>query len=379
MPSDSSHVLVIGAGPAGLASSRELLTRGVDHVVLERGERVGNTWANLYDSLVLHTGKHLSALPGMSFDRATPLFPSRLDFLRYLAAYATSFRLPVETGASVEAIERLGDEWCVRTADGRERRARAVIVATGIVANPYLAPFPGVERYRGRLLHSVEYRRPQPFQRQRVLVVGAGNSAGEIAAELAAHGASVTIAVRSGARVVPRTLLGVPVQYLAHVLSLLPRDAQRTLAGATARVSQLVRGRAVLPPPRPGRCSDIPLIGFHLVDALRAGRIRMARGIAGFTPHGVRFDDGGEAEFEHVIMATGYRPALAPLGANVQLDPCGFALRRDRVASATAPDLYFVGQNYDLRGALRNIAQDARLAAHRIARGRAAGAGSTAG
>jgi hypothetical protein len=163
------------------------------------------------------------------------------------------------------------------------------------------------------------------------------------------------------------------------VLSLLPRDAQRTIAGATARVSQLVRGPAVLPPPRPGRCSDIPLIGFHLVDALRAGRIRMARGIAGFTPHGVRFDDGREAEFEHVIMATGYRPALAPLGGNVQVDPCGFALRRDRVASATAPDLYFVGQNYDLRGALRNIAQDARLAASRIARGRAARGGSTAG
>src|SRR5687767_15397198 len=123
MPSDSSHAIVIGAGPAGLASSRALLTHGVDHVVLERGERVGNTWANLYDSLVLHTGKHLSALPGMSFDRATPLFPSRLDFLRYLAAYATSLRLPA--GARPWARAELSPAAPVRGDPASRRRAPA--------------------------------------------------------------------------------------------------------------------------------------------------------------------------------------------------------------------------------------------------------------
>jgi putative flavoprotein involved in K+ transport len=75
------YAVVIGAGPAGLATSRELGRRGIDHVVLERGEALGHTWAHLYDSLVLHTGKHLSSLPGLPFPRTTRLFPSRHDFL----------------------------------------------------------------------------------------------------------------------------------------------------------------------------------------------------------------------------------------------------------------------------------------------------------
>ena len=366
---DSYDAIVIGGGPAGLATSRELRRRGVDHLVLERGDRIGYTWSNLYESLVLHTGKHMSSLPGLPFARGTPLFPSRLDFLNYLDAYVRAFELPVETGAAVETIERRDRGWQVRTADGRVLRTRAVTVATGIVSNPAIPAIPGAEGYRGQLLHSAAYRRAQPFTGQRVLVVGAGNSAGEIAAELAASGARATVAVRSGANVVPRDLLGVPIQYFANLIAVLPRDAQRAIAGAMTRVSQRVRGPSVLPARVGDRCSDVPLIGFHLVDAVKAGTVRLAGAIAAFTAGGVHFSDGRTEDFDSVIMATGYRPALALLGSHARLDACGFALRRDRVTSATEPDLYFVGHNYDLRGALRNIALDGPLAARRIASG----------
>src|SRR5262245_41033658 len=96
--------VIIGAGPAGLATSHELRVRGIDHVVLERGGTVGFTWASLYDGLVLHTGKHFSALPGMRFPRATPVFPSRKDFFDYLRRFASTFRLPVRTGVTVRAV-----------------------------------------------------------------------------------------------------------------------------------------------------------------------------------------------------------------------------------------------------------------------------------
>jgi hypothetical protein len=355
------HAVVIGAGPAGLATSRELGRQGIDHVVLERGQAPGHTWANLYDSLVLHTGKHLSSLPGLPFPRTTRLFPSRHDFLQYLHEYARRFDLPIRTNADVERVARADGQWIVRTKSGAEVRAPVVVMSTGIVANPFTASIPGREQFSGRILHSVDYRRPDAHVGRRVLVVGAGNSAGEIAAELAAAGALVTVAVRSGARVVPRELFGVPIQYLSVAISGLPRRVQQSIAAAMARASEVARGPAVLPPPARARCSDVPLIGFNLVDAIRAGAIRLKRGVTGFTPAGVRFDDATDESFDDVILATGYRAAVGMLGSLIRIDRCGFAMRTGRVTSADQANLFFVGHNYDIRGGLRNIAQDARL------------------
>src|SRR5262245_62006232 len=243
------QAVVIGAGPAGLATSRELGRQGIDHVVLERGDALGHTWANLYESLVLHTGKHLSSLPGLPFSRTTRLFPSRRDFLHYLEEYARQFHLPIRTGADVDPLTRVDGRWRVRTTAGAELTSTVVVIATGIVSNPFTASIPGREQFAGRVFHSVEYQRPDAHVGRRVLVVGAGNSAGEIAAELAAAGAHVSIAVRSGARVVPRDVFGVPIQYLAVGISRLPRPVQRSIAGAIARASELARGPAVLSPP----------------------------------------------------------------------------------------------------------------------------------
>jgi NAD(P)-dependent dehydrogenase (short-subunit alcohol dehydrogenase family) len=364
------EALVIGAGPAGLATSQQLAQRGVNHVVLERGPRAGHTWASLYDGLVLHTGKHLSALPGMPFPPTTPLFPSRDDFLRYLTRYADAFRIPLETGANVVAVERTGEQWTVRTSARREFRARAIVVATGILSNPRRAAMLHADRFDGPMIHSVEYRRPAGSEGQRVLVVGAGNSAGEIAVELARAGAIVTVAVRSGARVVPLRLLGIPIQYIAAPLSRLPRKAQSVIAEVIATAAERIRGAAVLPRPADSNCAGVPLIGFHLVDAVRAGSIALKPGVAEFTRHGARFVDGSESAFDRVILATGYTAALGVLGNLVRTDECGFAARRDRVVSVDQPDLYYVGHNYDVRGGLRNIALDARRVGRIVRRAR---------
>jgi cation diffusion facilitator CzcD-associated flavoprotein CzcO len=239
-------------------------------------------------------------------------------------------------------------------------------MATGIVSNPHVPEIPGRERFGGRIIHSVEYRRPDAFKGQRVLVVGVGNSAGEISVELADAGAHVTVAIRSGARVVPRQLLGIPIQYFAVALSPLPRSTFRRVTTLTGKIAGLARGPAVLPQPIDTICSNIPLIGFHLADAVRSGRIRLNGGVAEFTPAAVRFSDGSQEEFDHVILATGYRAAVGMLGDLVRLDDCGFAARRGRVVSLDQPGLYFVGHNYDPRGGLRNIAQDAKIVARLI-------------
>lgn len=364
-------VVVVGGGPAGLATSAELRRRRIDHVVLERGDAAGHTWMHLYDSLTLHTGKHLSTLPGMSFDRSVPIFPSRGDFVAYLHRYVEVLELPLETGRTVTAIEQNGAEWIARTETG-DIAAQAIVVATGIVSAPRLPEIPGRERYRGRVIHSVDYRRPAGFQGRRVLVVGVGNSGAEIGSELAHAGAHVTMAVRSGANVVPLRLAGVPIQYVAFALRGLPVGMRRSIATGVGKLTELRRGKPVLPKPSYGPLDAVPLIGFHLVDAIRAGRVRVRSGIAEFTESGVRFSDGVEEPFDDVIFATGFTAALAPLGGRVRTDAKGFALRTDRVTSADQPHLYFVGHNYDATGGLYNIRRDAVYAAERIAAARRA-------
>ena len=197
------EALVIGAGPAGLATSRDLGRAGVDaHLVVERGSEVGQTWAHLYDSLVLHTTRRLSALPGLALPPGTPRFPRRLDYVGYLGKYARAFAVPLRLGTDIIGLRRHSNMWRARTAAGAELSARAVVVATGIASRPYVPDLPGRERFGGRVIHSAEYRRPGPFRGQRVLVVGAGNSAADISVELAHAGIGVTLAVRSGATVI---------------------------------------------------------------------------------------------------------------------------------------------------------------------------------
>lgn len=359
--------VVVGAGPAGLATSRELHRRGIEHVVLERGDGPGHTWAHQYDSLVLHTTKRLSSLPGLPFPSSTPTFPSRLQLLDYLEHYAASFRLPVQADTTVsEVTSANGPGWIVQTSRG-ELRARTLVVATGIASNPHVPRFEGLDSFGGTVLHSHAYRRPDVFAGRRVLVVGAGNSAGEIAAELAASGVPVTIAVRSGANVIPREILGIPCQYLGLAIGSLPRWLWSPALKTVDRAVSLVRGPSLVPPATGGGCTTVPLIGSHLPDAIRSGRLKLKGGIGRFASDEVNFADGSRAGFDVVLLATGYRPATGFLGGLVTMDECSLPCRRRTVASAEHGALYFVGFTPGVRGTLYNIRHEARLAAAEIA------------
>ena len=359
-------VVVVGGGPAGLATSQQLRAHRVAHRVLERGDTVGHSWANLYDSLTLHTGKHMSSLPDLPFPRSAPLFVPRREFWEYLRRYASTFELPIETGREVQHITRGDDGWTLATTRG-PLHAEVVVVATGIVTNPRAPRLPRQERFAGRITHSVTYQRPDPYTGRRVLVVGVGNSGAEIASEIAHAGGKVTIAVRSGANVVPLTLAGLPIQYVAYWVRKLPRHVQEAAVGLVRLITELRRGKPVLPRPAYSPLDAIPVIGFHLVDAIAQGLIDVRSGIAELTADGARFTDGTIGAFDDIILATGFTAALGPLGRLVEVDPKGFARRRDRVVSLDQSRLYVVGHNYDATGGLYNISRDARLAARLIA------------
>ena len=365
-PGKLLDALVVGAGPAGLAASRALQRRGISHRVLERGDQAAAVWANLYDSLTLHTGRHMSSLPERRFASGTPMFVPRRDFVRYLQDYAAAFGLPVDVNVDVRSMHPNGNSWVAETSRGL-LSSRTVVLATGIVSNPRWPKLEGMAEYAGRLLHSSDYKRPQAFAGQRVLVVGVGNSGGEIGSELARSGSTVTVAVRSGANVVPLEIGGIPIQYLSFWLRKLPRGAQQWVSERVRLMSERKHGPPVLPRPAHSALDAIPLIGFNLVNAIRDGSIAVRPALERLTVAGARFADEREEPFDAIILATGFNAAVQPLGDLVQLDAQGFARRRDRVVSNDQPGLFLIGHNYDSGGGISNIRWDAPRVAARVA------------
>lgn len=168
-------MLIVGGGPAGLATAASLRARSISYRLLERGPTVGHAWRHVYDSLTLHTGRHMSFLPGLRFPPGTPLFPTRDQFWDYLSQYARHHDLLVENGRTVSRLTRVEGRW-LADADGEVIAARWLVMATGVMSNPRVADVPGRARFHGKVIHSIEYRRPASLEGQRVLVVGVGNS-----------------------------------------------------------------------------------------------------------------------------------------------------------------------------------------------------------
>lgn len=352
-------VVIVGAGPAGLAAGACLGQRGVRATILEASDAPGTTWRKLYDRLHLHTVKPLSQLPGLPMPASYPRYPSRQQVADYLSAYAKHFHLDIQCNTPVTKATPTPEGWQITTPQG-QRQAEVLISATGIFSNPFLASYPGMSEFGGKMLPAWQYHNPTPFAGQRVLVMGAGNSGAEIAVDLAEHAVATTIAIRAGVNVVPRDLLGVPIQRWAFLIAAMPPSVNRVIAPIMLRRSAARQAKAGVPKAAGGLFEKpgIPVIGLDLLQLSQAGKISVAGAIERFTTTGVRFADGHEAAFDTVIIATGYRPALSYLADTLPLDANGRP-NVDGVRSLDVPNLYFVGMNYNIRGTLYNIAHEA--------------------
>lgn len=209
-------VVVIGAGQAGLASGWYLKQQGLNFMLLDEQRGPGGNWHNYYDSLKLFSPAAYSALPGMPFPGTPGHYPGRDEVVRYLEQYADRFQLPVRQGVRVTRVMGLEQGFQITTACGEYCQARAVIVASGAFSRPYLPDIPGREDFNGTQLHSADYRHGAPFRGQRVVVIGAANSAVQIAHDLAAV-AEVTLATRDAIRFAPPTDTGGRFSHLVEM------------------------------------------------------------------------------------------------------------------------------------------------------------------
>ena len=364
------EALIVGAGPAGLATAAALKQAGIEAAVLERAGDVGAAWRGHYDRLHLHTDRDHSGLPGLPMPRDFPRYPARDQVIAYLEGYAAHFGIRPAFHTTVNAIAPADGGWRVETDRGAET-ARAVILATGQADRPNRPEIPGAERFAGPVLHSRDYRNPAPFTGRRVLVVGFGNSAAEIALDLAEAGVSCALSVRTPVQVLPRELLGRPILAWSTLSQFLPYRAADALSRpilrlATGPLAPLGLRRAAKGPLAMIREDRrIPMIDVGTLAAIRAGRIAVRPGLDRLESGYAVFTDGRREPFDAVILGTGFRPGLADLLGAVPgvLDATGYPLACG--APTARRGLFFVGPIPSPLGQLRRIGLEARrVAAH---------------
>jgi len=364
--------VVIGAGPAGLAVAATLAQAGLPCVVLERAASVGASWQGRYDSLRLHTVRWLSGLPGAPIPRRYGRWVARDDLVAYLRGYAQQFGVRPQFGVDVHRIERAGPGWRVQTSDG-DRDASTVVVGTGYSRVPRLPDWPGRGTFTGAFLHSADYREPSPYQGRHVLVVGAGNSATEIAVDLTRVARRVDLAVRTPPNIVRRDTLGVPSQLLGVALKHTPERVMNPLTAAMRRVSVPDLSPYGLPRPAADgftqflRTRTVPILDHGFVDAVRAGRIRIVANVDQLDADSVRLVDGFTLTPDAVICATGYHTGLEPIVGHLGvLDERGLPRVHGPATLPDLPGLHFVGITVELSGLLREIGREARAVGRAI-------------
>ncbi|MET9067789.1 ArsO family NAD(P)H-dependent flavin-containing monooxygenase [Streptosporangium sandarakinum] len=313
-------VIVIGGGQAGLAAGYHLSRAGADFVILDAQPRPGGAWRHAWPSLRLFSPAQYSSLPGRMMPApAAGGHPDAAHVVAYLTDYEQRYRLPVIRPVRVRAVRRSGASLQVET-DAGIWRARIVISATGTWWRPYVPYHPGIGDFGGEQLHTAGYRGPESFRGKRVLVVGGGNSAAQILAELS-QVAQTTWATLRPPRLLPDEVDG------RALFELATRRHRAALAGQDAASI--------------GDLGDIVAVA-SVRQARDRGMLKAEPMFSRITSDGVAWADGSTAACDVIVWCTGFRPALGHL-APLRLRGPGGAIGTDGTRALAEPRLHLLG------------------------------------
>jgi Flavin-binding monooxygenase-like len=379
--SGDRRICVIGAGPCGLTALKNLLQAGCrDIVCYEESSGIGGNWAFTDDPrrVSVHAcSRTLSSRRMSSFDdfpmpNDYPDFPSHRQLLAYFTDYAKAFQAEphIRLGAHVERCALGSDgRWTVRvTADGETRAESfdSLLVCSGHHRQAFVPAYPGT--FTGTIVHSSAYKRPDPFRGQRVLVVGAGNSAADIAVDVARLASRAALSMREATWFMPNRMLGQPIDVVyAFWSSKLPRPLLQSAVKLWLRLA-IGRWEAYgLQAPTGAPLEQHPTVNSSVLGALRHGRLVARRGIERYDGDIVRFTDGTQEAFDAIIMATGFRAGFPFLSERVaDWDMARTPPLYLKMMPATIPSLFFIGLFQPIGCIWRLADYQARIAALQI-------------
>ncbi len=368
---ETVNTVIVGASAAGLACAAHLEKRGIDYKLIEKHNHVANAWRNHYERLNLHTNRSASSLPFVKFNKQIAKYPSRLEVIAYLENYCKTLGIEPSFNTTVKKIYKSDKNWITET-DQAIIESKNVIICTGNTNIPKKYSKPGLDDFPGRTMHSSEYKNGIEFKGKKVLVIGFGNSACEIAVCLHEHGAKTSVSVRSPVNVIPRDILGIPVLQIGTLQSKLsPALADKMnqpliqlLIGDIEKygLQKLPYG----PTEQIVKHQKIPVLDIGIIKRIKQGHIGIRGDISNIKKETIQFENGTEEQFDAIIIATGYENGINRI---LDLDAAREADLKLKVGNRNhfgKDEIFFCGYYVAPTGMLREINLESGLIAAEI-------------
>ncbi|KAE8685206.1 putative indole-3-pyruvate monooxygenase YUCCA10 [Hibiscus syriacus] len=367
-------VIIVGAGPSGLATAACLNHYSIPYVIIEREDCFASLWKkSTYDRLHLHLDKQFCELPHMSLLDTYPRFISKNQFISYLDDYVSRFKISPLYRRAVESAEfnEATGKWTVKarnfgSGEVEEFLGRFLVVASGETSNPFTPKIEGLDAFPGYILHSTQFRNGKAFENLKVLVVGSGNSGMEIALELANHGAETSLVVRSPVHILSKDMIHWGLILLKYI-------SVNMVDTLMVMLSKLVYGDLTKygirrPEEGPFLMKDAygkyPVIDVGTYKKIKSGEIQVLPGISSIRGNEVVFENGKMHPFDTIVFCTGFKRST-----NVWLKGDDYLLNDDGIPKPSIPNhwkgrngLYCVGLSrrglYGAAGDAEKIADD---------------------
>ena len=361
----TTDVIIIGASVAGLACAACLKQQSIQYIIIEKEDAIAKPWRNHYERLHLHTPKSLSNLPHKKFDKHVSTYPSRIDVLNYLEDYRSTFNInPVFNTEALSIIKE--NAYWITTTNHKVYQSKFLIMATGAFGKPKAIAIKGMLSFTGKILHSYQYKSGKDFTNQKVLVVGFGNSACEIAMDLFEQGAQPSMSVRSAVNVIPKDLFGVPILKISLLLmSKLPIKLADAIVNTLIRLKFGDLTKLGLKKKPYGvfeqikKEQTVPLLDIGTIQHIRKGHVKIYNDIDHIENNTVYFVDGSHENFDAIIAAIGFYRDYANF---LHVDASRFDDLKNNISQQKyfgKDDLYFCGYWIAPTGQIREIGLNA--------------------
>jgi cation diffusion facilitator CzcD-associated flavoprotein CzcO len=316
------RICVIGAGPSGITAVKNLVDEGLEVVCYDRNDRVGGNWiyseepshSSVFETTHIISSKTLSQYEDYTWedhDPATPDYPSHQQLASYFQGYASHFGLEpyIRFETEVDKVERTSEgEWQVSISDHAGSRNEVftdLIVCNGHHWNPRMPEYPGT--FTGRFIHSHDFKKADEFKDQRILVIGGGNSACDVAVETSRVSAKTTLSWRRGYRIIPKFFFGKPSDVVGSGMTWLPVKVRSWLSQFLIKILIGSNKQYGLQDPDHAFGETHPTINDELLYRIRHGKVHPKVDVERFEGNTVHFKDGSSDEFDVVIACTGFK------------------------------------------------------------------------